>query len=91
MNSLTATAGLGLAGLGFVYHTLYKGKRTGREPWDPSKDTTEYDYIILGGKDDSNGITPFFFVLQTRSIDFFPQLFWLNRRHRRMCLGIQAE
>ncbi|KAF9309624.1 hypothetical protein BG003_009537 [Podila horticola] len=49
MNSLTATAGLGLAGLGFVYHTLYKGKRTGREPWDPSKDTTEYDYIILGG------------------------------------------
>ncbi|KAG0034767.1 hypothetical protein BGZ82_005616 [Podila clonocystis] len=49
MNSLTATAGLGLAGLGLVYHTLHKGKRTGREPWDPSKDTTEYDYIILGG------------------------------------------
>lgn len=49
MDLLTATAGLGL-GLGLVFHTLQKKDKTGREPWDPSKDTAEYDYIILGGK-----------------------------------------
>jgi len=49
MDLLTATAGLGL-GLGLVFHTLQKKDKTGREPWDPSKDTAEYDSIIPGGK-----------------------------------------
>ncbi|KAG0345767.1 hypothetical protein BG004_003102, partial [Podila humilis] len=48
MNSVTVTAGLGLATAGLLYRSLRKSDKTGREPWS-AQDNTEYDYVILGG------------------------------------------
>lgn len=88
MDLLTATAGLGL-GLGLVFHTLHKKDKTGREPWDPSKDTAEYDYIILGGKKRRKmgpAYSELLFLLKTGSLThiFFSSqtggcFFWLNQ------------
>jgi hypothetical protein len=49
MDLLTATADLD-SDLVLSFTHLHRKDKTGREPWDPSKDTAEYDYIILGGK-----------------------------------------
>lgn len=45
----TAAVGLGLAGI--AMHAIGQRKaKTGREPWNPKTDLTEYDYIIVGGQ-----------------------------------------
>ncbi|KAF9327595.1 hypothetical protein BG006_009107 [Podila minutissima] len=44
----TAAVGLGLAGIA-MYAIGQRKAKTGREPWNPKTDLTEYDYIIVGG------------------------------------------
>jgi hypothetical protein len=43
-----AAVGLGLAGI--AIHASPRKAKTGREPWNPKTDFTEYDYIIVGGQ-----------------------------------------